>query len=225
MDEIQRIRKVFLKRGGEKGGAYSCFFSLQREREIIQALKDEGLWFQKEKKVLDVGCGNGIVLNYLLKKGVVAEDLFGIDLLPERIKEAKRLYPDVYFTCGNAESLHFPDKFFDIIIQTTTFTSILDKKMKKRIASEMIRVLKPNRVIIWHDFRFSNPLNRNAKGIDKDEIMSLFPNCSFSFKSMNLNPLIGRPMARLSFKICEILEKIPILRTHLLVVIRKKTAC
>jgi ubiquinone/menaquinone biosynthesis C-methylase UbiE len=158
-----------------------------------------------------------------LKKGVVAENLFGIDLLPERIKEAKRQYPSVYFTCGNAESLHYPDELFDIIIQSTTFTSILDKKMKKGIASEMIRVLKSNGVIIWHDYRFSNPLNRNAKGIDKDEIMSLFPNCSFSFKSVNLNPLIARPLARLSFRVCEILEKIRILRTHLLVVIRKNT--
>jgi ubiquinone/menaquinone biosynthesis C-methylase UbiE len=62
-----------------------------------------------------------------MKYGARPENLYGIDLLDERIEEAKRLSPNIDFRCGNAEELPYEDGLFDIVIQFTVFTSILDR--------------------------------------------------------------------------------------------------
>jgi len=222
MDEVQRIKEAYKRRGKRKENRYSYFFSQQRRSEIKKAINDAGMvGLLMNKRILDIGCGHGEVLSYFLEEGVSPRNLHGIDLLSERIEEAQRLYPGVSFTCTNAERLPYADLFFDIITQSTAFTSILDLQMKKRIANEMLRILKNDGIIIWHDYRFNNPFNRDVKGIKKEEIMALFENCNFSFHSMNLNAFIARPLAQFSWKLCEQLERIPFLRTHWLVTIRK----
>lgn len=127
----------------------------------------------------------------------------------------------MHFTCGNAEELPYPDEYFDVITQSTMFTSILDDELKKNIALEMLRVLHNNGIIIWHDYRYSNPLNPDVKGIGKREIKTLFPGCQFIPKIINLNPFIARPLVRISWTMCEILEHISFLRSHWLVTIKK----
>ncbi len=156
-----------------------------------------------------------------MQPGALRETPYGFDSPPRRIEEAQRLYPGMSFTCENAEILSYPNEFFDIITQSTVFTSILDSRMKKRMAVEMVRVLKIGGIIIWHDYRFDNPLNKDVKGIRKKEIIELFDHCHFSFKLMNLNPFIARPLSQLSWKLCELFEKITFLRTHWLVTIKK----
>jgi hypothetical protein len=50
-------------------------------------------------------------------------------------------------------------------MQFTVFTSILDKDMKRNIAAEMLRVLKPKGVIIWYDYFVNNPKNSDVRGV------------------------------------------------------------
>lgn len=52
----------------------------------------------------------------------------------ERIENTKKLHPDMCFICENADRLPYPDEFFDIVIQATVFTSILEPKVKKGVA-------------------------------------------------------------------------------------------
>ena len=42
-----------------------------------------------DKKILDVGCGSGGVLRDFIKYGALPENLYGIDLLEDRIERAK----------------------------------------------------------------------------------------------------------------------------------------
>lgn len=147
--------------------------------------------------------------------------MHGIDLLKDRVKRAKELSPNIDLVCRNAESIHFADKTFDIILQSTTFTSILNVNMKRRIATEMLRVLKNDGIILWHDFRYDNPKNPDVKGIEKREIIELFPNCRYDFNKITLAPPIARKLAPISWLACYLLEKIPFLRTHYLVIIKK----
>ncbi|MBW2341514.1 MAG: class I SAM-dependent methyltransferase [Deltaproteobacteria bacterium] len=221
MDEVQRIKEVYGKRVEKNRGAYFHLFSSQREKEIKEVLRKEAITSLSKKKVLDVGCGHGAVLSCFLKEGAPQKNLYGIDLVPERIAKARRLYSGISFTYGNAERLPYPDQFFDIVTQSTVFTSILDSGMKKGMAAEMLRVLKLDGIIIWHDFRFDNPFNRNVKGIGKREIIGLFSGCQFNFKLMNLNPVVAKPLTEISLRWCEILEKFPILLTHWLVSIKR----
>jgi len=106
-------------------------------------------------------------------------------------------------------------------MQFTVFTSILDIQLKKKIASEMLRVLKKDGIVVWYDFHMNNPKNPDVKGIKKNEIYQLLPNCEIFLKRITLAPPLARKIAPFSFILCSILEKIPFLCTHYLGVIRR----
>ena len=41
--------------------------------------------------------------------------------------------------------------------------------MKQKVAAEMLRVVKPQGLILWYDFRYNNPRNSNVRGIGAAE--------------------------------------------------------
>ncbi|WTJ96905.1 class I SAM-dependent methyltransferase [Streptomyces sp. NBC_01537] len=52
--------------------------------------------------VLDVGCGPGTVTAYLAERGL---DVSGVDLSPDMIENARRLYPHCRFSVASATDL------------------------------------------------------------------------------------------------------------------------
>jgi ubiquinone/menaquinone biosynthesis C-methylase UbiE len=226
MNELERIGLAYRRRQSD-GVIYSffnpghLFVAQQLEKELIKLLRRYQVNSLYDKRVLDVGCGTGWPLLEFTKYGAKPENLHGIDLLSNAVEEAKKINPNADFRCGNAESLPFENEAFDIVTQFTMFTSILDDNMKQNVAKEMLRILRPEGVILWYDYFVSKPKNRDVKGIGKGEIATLFPNCTFDFNKVTLAPPISRTIAPHSFLLCYLLEKIPWLKTHYLVVIRK----
>lgn len=200
----------------------ALFNHQQRERATIAALKSTGFDSLHDKLILDVGCGVGRVLRDFVKYGANPENCYGIDLIPERITEAQMISPNMHFICGNAEEIRFNDGFFDIVLSYTVFTSILDKKMKRNVANEMRRVLGPGGIILWYDYHMDNPYNSNVRGVKKKEIRELFPDCDIELERAILAPPLVRVLAPYSLLLCHLLEKIRVLNTHYLGVIRKK---
>ena len=94
------------------------------------------------KKVLELGTGTGGTAILLAKRGA---SVIGIDLLPFRITEAKRLASEhdvaesVNFALMDAMHLAFPDNTFDFIISK----SVLVFTEHSETAKECYRVLKP----------------------------------------------------------------------------------
>lgn len=226
--EEDRIRKAYARR--KRGDLYSFFnpgnlFMVQgRERRILDLLKNSGFENLKERKILEVGCGAGFWLREFIKWGANPSNLTGIDLITDRIDHAKNLCPAaVTLRCGNAESLDFSDASFDLVLQSTVFTSILDYKMKHGIAAEMLRVLKPDGLILWYDYHVNNPRNPEVRGVKKHEIYRLFPGCRIDLERITLAPPLCRGLVPFSIVLCCLLEKIPILCTHYLGIIRKPT--
>jgi ubiquinone/menaquinone biosynthesis C-methylase UbiE len=229
MSEIERIKRAYEKRKAEdKGRLYSYFNEAnlfiihQRERALIHSLKQLRLTDLSDRKVLDIGCGSGGFLREFVKYGAKPQNLYGIDLLEERIENARELNPNIDFRCDDASNLPYENHFFDIVMQFTVFTSVLDSQMKEKIASEMLRVVKTDGTIIWYDYFVNNPWNPDVKGVKKKEIQELFPNCVLSLKRVTLAPPIVRTLVPVSPFLCLILEKIPFLLTHYLGVIRGK---
>ena len=142
------------------------------------------------------------------------ENLFGIDLLEDRVAIARNLNPNINFECGNAETLPYESLCFDIVIQCTMFTSILDPKMKINVANEMIRVLRTDGFIIWYDYHVNNPWNPDVRGIKKNEIAQLFPECKFWMKRITLAPPLASLISPFSFILADLLEKVPFFCTH-----------
>jgi ubiquinone/menaquinone biosynthesis C-methylase UbiE len=129
--------------------------------------------------------------------------------------------PEVRIERASAAELPFPAKNFDLVLQSTVFTSILDGAMKQQVASEMLRVVRSEGLILWYDFNVNNPWNPDVKGVKKREIARLFTGCHVDLRRITLAPPLARWIAPRSWLLACLLEKIPLLRTHYLAVIRK----
>jgi len=109
------------------------------------------------------------------------------------------------------------------VLQSTVFTSVLDSNTKKRIASEMLRVLKRNGLILWYDYHMNNPKNSDVRGVKIREIKRLFPDCDIRLQRITLAPPIARLLAPYSWLLCYFLSRIPWLCSHYIGVIRKNS--
>ena len=225
--EERRIHEAYARR--RSGSLYSRFnraylFMVQeREQYFLDLLAHYGLASLEAKKILEIGCGNGDLLRDFIKWGAQPENLVGVELIPNRVAEAVNVCPkNVKIQQGNAADLQFPDETFDIVFQSTVFTSVLDTVTKKQMAAEMCRVLKRDGLILWYDYHMNNPLNPDVKGVRLREIKALFPNSDIRVQRITLAPPISRRVAQYSWLICYLLSKIPWLCSHYIGVIRPK---
>jgi ubiquinone/menaquinone biosynthesis C-methylase UbiE len=122
---------------------------------------------------------------------------------------------------SGAEPFKQPDDSFDLLLQSTVFTSILDQALKERVAAEMMRVSKPGGLILWYDYHLNNPWNPEVRGVPKAEIFKLFPGCRIELQRLTLALPLARRIAPYSFLICYLLEKLPFLCSHYLGAIKK----
>ena len=83
----------------------------------------------------------------------------------------------------------------------------------------MLKLVKPNGIILWYDFVYDNPNNKDVKGVSKQEIRQLFAKASkITIKKVTLAPPIGRRVGNLY----GILNGLfPFLRSHVVAVIEK----
>jgi SAM-dependent methyltransferase len=227
-DEASRIRAVYAQREAtraEERYAYwqpaNLFLIQQLERAIVQTLQRRDMLPLTECRVLDVGCGDGFWLRFLLRLGAVPTNLYGIDLLENRVEQARLLAPNMDLRVEDATALPYREEYFDIVTQFTMFTSILSPEIKQRIGGEMLRVLQPGGIVLWYDF-VMNPRNKDTQGIGAAELRALFPDCDYRFSRVTLAPPLTRMLARRSWLACYLLEKMPLLRTHYLATITKR---
>lgn len=227
-DEARRIQEVYARRDASgKRGLYSLFnapalYAAQSvERALVALLKKHSLSDLGPKAILDVGCGTGATLRTLVSLGADPARCQGIDLLGDRIDDAKRLSPNMGFVCANAETLPYPDGGFDMLVSFTVFSSILDPAMRSNLAGEMLRVLKNGGAVVWYDYHVDNPRNPDVRGVKRAEIGELFPGCMLDLRKVTLAPPLARAVAPFSLIACDILEKVYYLRTHYLGIIRK----
>ncbi|HEV2960981.1 MAG TPA: class I SAM-dependent methyltransferase [Candidatus Angelobacter sp.] len=226
--EDERVRAAYARRRQTiPAGRYARTnpFTLcaahEREEEMAAMFRAEGLTTLSGLRILDVGCGRGDTLRQMLEYGADPELLTGIDLLDENVKRARHLSPHLQIICGSASRLPFPDSSFDLVLQFTLFTSILNDEVKRTIAAEMKRVLAPGGRILWYDFSFNNPKNPDVRGIGKREIRTLFPGLEMKVKRVTLAPPLGRIVAPFSIVLYYLLSRIRPLCTHLLCLLRK----
>lgn len=225
--EKDRIRAAYAKRQGDTRYSWfipgHLFMVQERERRVLAILERYGCTPLDTKKILEIGCGTGHWLREFIKWGARPDNITGVDLLPDRIADARRLCPEaVRLLCRNATKLEVSDATFDLVLQSTVFTSILDPGMKQEIAAEMLRVVKPDGLILWYDYHVNNPRNPDVRGVKKREIYQLFPECHIALRRITLAPPLARLLAPHSWLCCHLLERIPFLRTHYLGVIRKR---
>lgn len=197
----------------------SLFTIQQRQRKLVSTLKKYLDTSKQDRSILEIGCGAGGVLNEYMTLGLSSSKLFGIDLLHDRLVEAHEKFPKFGLSCADGQKLPYPNEYFDVVLQYTAFTSVLDDRIKQNMAHEMKRVLKEDGVIIWYDF-WLNPTNPQTKGIKPKEIRSLFPGCEYHFNKVTLAPPLARRIVPFSWNVALILESFKIFNSHYLALIK-----
>lgn len=226
-DDIARLRDEYKNRQHRfaDSDVYSVFnkanlFGIhQRQWMTLNFLRQTGISELSNARVLEMGCGNGGVLTEYLGFGAAPENLYGVDLLFDRLHYARKHLPGSNFANANGSHLPFSAHSFDIVIQYTAISSILDLDLRREICSEMLRALKPNGVILSYDF-WLNPTNKQTLGLGLKEIRDCFPGCHIDYKKITLAPPIARNLVPFSSLLSAFLEKITIFNTHYLIVIR-----
>ncbi|HWP58324.1 MAG TPA: class I SAM-dependent methyltransferase [Candidatus Acidoferrales bacterium] len=226
--EEARIRAAYARRRLARDRRYSWFtsghlFTVQHlERRVLACLRAHGFADLQTRSILEVGCGNGHWLREFAKWGASPENLHGIELLEDRVAEARALCPAPFtIRQGNAAALPIADGAMDIVLQATMMTSISSASVRRQVAAEMLRVLKSDGLILWYDFYRDNPRNPDVRAVKREEIASLFPGCTIALERVTLAPPLARSLAPYSWIGCELLAKIPWLCTHYLGAIRK----
>jgi ubiquinone/menaquinone biosynthesis C-methylase UbiE len=111
-----------------------------REVLLCVAKKRNKLFAQATGSVLDVGCGYGMNLPYLIN----AAHITGIDFSPVMLDKARTglraSNNRIDLQEGDAEALQFPDNVFDTVISTLSTCSFFDPI---KALQEMRRVCKP----------------------------------------------------------------------------------
>jgi len=81
-------------------------------------------------RILDVGCGTGLLLRELARRLPGAAELTGLDAAPGMIEQAlaRATDPRLRFVRGVAEQLPFDDAAFDLVISTTSFDHWADQR-------------------------------------------------------------------------------------------------
>lgn len=112
---------------------------------------------KKGQKVLDLGCGNGLVAGEIVKRGV---KYYGLDVSSGLIKIARQQYKEevktklAEFKVGNAcKKLPYENNFFDAGVSFAVLHHIPGSDNRLKFLQELRRVLKPGgwaSIIVWN---------------------------------------------------------------------------
>ncbi len=211
------------------------FFLQHRTRAVLAALQRARQFPLGDRRILEVGCGRGDWLLDFEAWGAARSRLAGIDLdaarggvartrlCAERDASGAVLSPGADIRIGDAAHLPWDAGSFDIVVQSTVFSSVLDAGTRRAMAAEMSRVLAPRGIVLWYDFFVNNPINRNVRGVRAGEIRQLFPGCDVSLSRLTLASPLARRLVPSSWVLASLLERARLLNTHYLAVIRPRS--
>jgi SAM-dependent methyltransferase len=195
----------------------------ERQRALLKLLVEHRSKPIADMQLLEVGCGSGGNLLELLRMGFQPSNLVGNELLPERSTAARLNLPlSTQVFEGDAMQLPFDPSSFDVVYQSTVFTSLLDENFQQQLANKMWTWVKPGGAVLWYDFTYDNPNNPDVRGVPLSRLRHLFPHGTVHSKRVTLAPPLSRRVCKLHPALYTVLNSLPLLRTHLLCWIEKK---
>jgi SAM-dependent methyltransferase len=225
--EQERIKHVYGKWRGAALARYAwhrpdiLLQNAQRNRTVAALLKSTVGTDLSSVRVLDVGCGTGGFVRQLIDWGATPAHLTGTEFLSDRLDLARaRTAAGVHWHLGGLEG--FSDDSVDLVSAHTVFTSILDDRLRRDVADQMWRVLRPGGWTMIFDFRFSNPRNAQVRKLTDADLLRFWPAEESRYRSLILLPPLGRALAGLPAAIAETLcALLPPLRSHFVYMARK----
>ncbi|MDA8020279.1 MAG: class I SAM-dependent methyltransferase [Thermoanaerobaculia bacterium] len=187
-----------------------------RQRLAARLLQRAGVFPDATYRCLEIGFGGGGWLPELLAWGASERNLHGVEIDASRLETTRQRLPAAHLLAADAADLPYSAEHFELVIASTVFTSILDDAVRRRVASEIERVLRPGGALLWYDFAVDNPRNPNVRGVSRRELLALFPKLRGTVSKVTLAAPLCRLVSPRSWWLAELLEALPPLRTHLL---------
>jgi len=148
---------------------YNAFVKARYKNHLKLILKNIQKVKSKKIKILDVGCGDGVLL-FLLKEQLPVDkqiSLYGIDADKKAVQTAGKKIPSANFKIGNVLNLKFKNNNFDIVISSDVIEHLQNQN---KMLSEIYRVVKKDGKII-----IGTPIRFTEKPQDKFHVHELFP--------------------------------------------------
>jgi SAM-dependent methyltransferase len=75
-------------------------------------------------RILDYGCGDGKYFHFYVQKGLIKENIFGVEISKTRVERCRNLGWDKVFHLEDGKMLPFPNEFFDVVNMTEVIEHI-----------------------------------------------------------------------------------------------------
>jgi len=194
---------------------------VERKWALITALlAQEGIDL-RSARVLDLGVGVGADGERFKDLGARADRFLGLDFLQRCARGAREKNPWMSTIAGDACRLPLPAARFDLVYQSTMLSSVPQPDRRAAAFREIDRVLAPGGVFLSFDTRYPNPWNPHTRPLPARVFRDAFPGWPLTIWSNTAIPQLQRALAPYSIAACRLLERIPFLRSHLLVLARK----
>ena len=131
------------------------------------------------EKVLDLGCGNGRLLQIFKEIDI---DYTGVDNSEKLVEIARKIYPNAHFQVVNALRLPFPNNYFDKVYCVAVLHHTPSIELRLELLEGVKRVLKPDGLFIltaWDLWRWNK-----AGTILKFSLLKLIGKSKLDFKDI-----------------------------------------
>jgi SAM-dependent methyltransferase len=206
-DDIERLRRYYREQFLPQN-AWSTLlprpylYLRQRQRRLRDALLECGIDSSEKVRgldVLDVGCGTGTNMAWLVELGADPARCAGIDLMSESVDAAKERLPGARWFVGDCTSTDVGGPF-DLVVLIAVLTSVKDAALKRRIMDRCFALLRPGGVLFFYDYmtRKEDPGTANYKRLTYEEVDGYLGGRAMRWYKRDLlrSPLAERIVAR-----------------------------
>jgi 2-polyprenyl-3-methyl-5-hydroxy-6-metoxy-1,4-benzoquinol methylase len=182
-EERQRIERFYTERflpANAWSSLRPCpyLYLRQRQRRMRETLIECGIDTPEklhELRVLDVGCGGGTNLAWLVELGVDPAHCTGIDLVPKRIETARSRIPNVRWFDGDVTTTDVGGPF-DFVMILAVLTSVTYAPLKQQIMDRCFSLIKPGGVFFFYDLMSlrEDPGTKDYKKLTYPEVEGYF---------------------------------------------------
>lgn len=104
-------------------------------------------YLKAQDALLDLGCGNGRVFDFLEQSGVNI-DYTGYDFSEKLLAQGKKKHPKAHFMLGDMAELPFADNSFDQVWAIASFHHLPTADLRQKCLKQIKRVLKPGGYLV-----------------------------------------------------------------------------
>lgn len=231
-DDADGIARRYARRAAAAGGA-DPYHPLrpevqrllqERQRAMLALFARAGWTDLADKRIVEVGCGAGGNLLELLRLGAQPQHLLGIELLPERHALARAVLPPaVELWLGDARAAPVAPASQDLVLLATVLSSLIEPAGQESLAAAVWRWLRPGGALLVYDFVVDNPRNPDVRGVPLKRLRALFPEAELRSRRVTLAPPLARRVCPRHPALYEVFNALPLLRTHRLTWIGRRS--